>query len=413
MIIADAITEKINDMHENKRRKVRKDRLLVLIREISDGFQSMPSRSETLTGFLVLNGQPQVTGRGNKNTCPQKPEELLENINLMSDLIAPDVWNRLRGTGEYIIGLPGMTAFSGGEGEKYSAVWMLRNLLSGLLKNDEVHLPLKKTAKGSAGQPKAALDEILDAFFRNGAIFPAEGRDGESAALEYLLQTGAKYPYHRAEAAFAFAKWAANKGWSGAAVGSWLLTTAVGEPTLPEEPPGFVLESLRRNKNLAVNILDRFLTSVSESVTENAGVGFEDITVSGAGAFVRRIGRSFVASVVETLSEEGHAEEAERLAWAADQIYERSPDAALSDSGIRDLWTEAAVIAAELYAERYEEARREMARQAVELLEDADKDGRFLRREFRHKWVSAKKVAETIIKHDGVDQGWDIVSKGF
>lgn len=413
MIIADAITEKINGMRENKRRKVRKERLLVLIREISDGFQSMPSRSETLTGFLVLNGQPQVTGRGNKNTCPQRPEELLENINLMSDLIAPNVWTRLRGTGEYIIGLPGMSAFFDGSGDRYSAVWMLRNLLSGLLKNDEVHLPLKKTAKGSEGQPKAALDEILDAFFRNGAIFPAEGRDGESAALEYLLQSGTKDPYHRAEAAFTFAQWAAGKGWSGAAVGAWLLATVAREPDLPEEPPGFVLESLRRNKNLAVNILDRFLTSVSESVTENAGVGFEDITVSGAGAFVRRIGRSFVASVVETLSEEGHAEEAERLAWAADQIYERSPDAALSDSGIRDLWTEAAVIAAELYAERYEEARREMARQAVELLEDADKDGRFLRREFRHKWVSAKKVAETIIKHDGVDQGWDIVSKGF
>ena len=155
--------------------------------------------------------------------------------------------------------------------------------------------------------------------------------------------------------------------------------------------------------------MDRFLTSVSESVTENAGVGFEDITVSGAGAFVRRIGRSFVASVVETLSEEGHAEEAERLAWAADQIYERS----LSDSGIRDLWTEAAVIAVELCAEQHEEARRVMVRQAVELLEDADKDGRFLRREFRYKWVSAKKVAETIIKHDGGAQGWDIVDKGF
>ena len=123
--------------------------------------------------------------------------------------------------------------------------------------------------------------------------------------------------------------------------------------------------------------------------------------------------RSFVASVVETLSEEGHAEEAERLAWAADQIYERSPDAALSDSGIRDLWTEAAVIAVELCAEQHEEARRVMVRQAVELLEDADKDGRFLRREFRYKWVSAKKVAETIIKHDGGAQGWDIVDKGF
>ena len=400
-------------MCENKRRKVRKERLLVLIREISDGFQSMPSRSETLTGFLVLNGQPQVTGRGNKNTCPQRPEELLENINLMSNLIAPDVWNRLRGTGEYIIGLPGMTAFSEGEGEKYSAVWMLRSLLSGLLKNGEVHLPLKKTAKGSAEQQKAALDEILDAFFHNGAVFPAEGCDGESAVLEYLLQTGAKEPYHKAEAAFALARWAAGKGWNGATVGAWLLATVAGAPALPEKPPGFVLESLRRNKNLAVNVLDRFLTSVSESVTENAGVGFEDITVSGAGAFVRRIGRSFVASVVETLLEEGHAEEAERLAWAADQIYERSPDAALSDSGIRDLWTEAAVIAAELCAEQHEEARRVMVRQAVELLEDADKDGRFLRREFRYKWVSAKKVAETIIKHDGGAQGWDIADKGF
>ena len=413
MIIADAITEKINGMRENKRRKVRKERLLVLIREISDGFQSMPSRSETLTGFLVLNGQPQVTGRGNKNTCPQRPEELLENINLMSNLIAPDVWNRLRGTGEYIIGLPGMSAFSGGEGEKYSAVWMLRNLLSGLLKNDEVHLPLKKTAKGSAGRQKAALNEILDAFFRNGAIFPAEGRDGESAVLEYLLQTGTRDPYHKAEAAFALSRWAAGKGWSGAAVGAWLLSIVAGEPALPEKPPGFLLESLRHNKNLAVSVLDRFLTSVSESVTENAGVGFEDITVSGATAFVRRIGWSFVAAVVETLSEEGHAEEAERLAWAADQIYERSPDAALSDSGIRDLWTEVAVIATELCAERHEEMRREMARQAVELLEDVDKDGRFLRGEFKHKWVSAKKMAETVVKHDGVAQEWDIVDKGF
>lgn len=413
MIIADAITEKINGMRENKRRKVRKERLLVLIREISDGFQSMPSRSETLTGFLVLNGQPQVTGRGNKNTCPQSPEELLENINLMSNLIAPDVWNRLRGTGEYIIGLPGMSAFSGGEGEKYSAVWMLRNLLSGLLKNDEVHLPLKKTTKGSAGRQKAALNEILDAFFRNGAIFPAEGRDGESAALDYLLQTGTRDPYHKAEAAFALSRWAAGKGWSGAAVGAWLLSIVAGEPALPEKPPGFLLESLRHNKNLAVSVLDRFLTSVSESATENAGVGFEDITVSGATAFVRRIGRSFVAPVVETLSEEGHAEEAERLAWAADQIYERSPDAALSDSGIRDLWTEVAAIATELCAERHEGMRREMARQAVELLEDVDKDGRFLRGEFKHKWVSAKKVAETVVKHDGVAQEWDIVDKGF
>lgn len=413
MIIADAITEKINGMRENKRRKVRKDRLLVLIREISDGFQSMPSRSETLTGFLVLNGQPQVTGRGNKNTCPQKPEELLENINLMSDLIAPDVWNRLRATGEYIIGLPGMSAFSDGSGDRYSAVWMLRNLLSGLLKNKEAHLPLKKTAKGSAEQQKAALDEILDAFFHDGVIFPAEGHDGETAVLEYLLQTGAKDPYHKAEAAFALSRWAAGKGWSGAAVGAWLLATAMGEPALPQEPPGFVLESLRHNKNLAVSVLDKFLTSVSESVTENAGVGFEDITVSGAGAFVRRIGRSFVAPVVEMLSEEGHAEEAERLAWAADQIYEWSPDAALSDSGIRDLWTEVAVITAELCAEQHEEMRREVARQAVELLENVDKDGRFLRGEFKHKWVSAKKVAEAVVKHDGVAQGWETVGEGF
>lgn len=413
MIIADAITEKINGMRENKHRKVRKDRLLALIREISDGFQSMPSRSETLTGFLVLNGQPQVTGRGNKNPCPREPEELLENINLMAELITPDVWNRLRATGEYIIGLPGMSAFSDGSGDRYSAVWMLRNLLSGLLKNKEAHLPLKKTAKGSAEQQKAALDEILDAFFRNGAMFPEEGRDGESAVLEYLLQTGTKDLYHKAEAAFTLARWAAGKGWSGAAVGAWLLATAVGEPALPEEPPGFVLKSLRHNKNLAVSVLDRFLTAVSESVTENAGVGFEDITVSGATAFVRSIGRSLVTPAIGALSEEGCTEEAERFAEATDRIYRRSPDAVLADSDIRVLWTEVAVIAAELYAEQHEGVRREMMRQATELLEDADKDGRFLRGEFKHKWASAKEVAETVVRHGGVVQDLGITDKGF
>lgn len=416
VIIADAVVAKINEMREKKRKKWRRERLLALIDEVlrPDGLRSMPDPRETLTSFLLLNGQPSVTvGRADENVCPQTSEELLENVVLVSERIPLETWEKLRNSGAYIIGLPGMTVSQNGGIGRYSASWMLHNLLSGLLRGNGAHYPLKDARRRTADPETAALGEILDAFFRNEGIFPNGKVDGESSVLKYLVETAVTDPSHKAEAAFALAWWSEEKRWDGASVTAWLLSVATGEPSLPEAPPEFVLEALRRNGNLASNAMRRFLTAASESLTTNSGVGFDDIAVSGEAAFARRVGQSFAISASESLSKEGFKEEAALFTRMVEQLFGRFPDANLGEIDIGYLWIETTIVVAELYAEQNAQVRRVMARQAMELLEEAAGGGRFERSEFKHKWAAVKEISGRVIENETGAQVWVEANRGF